>query len=140
MPLNKYADEMEREQARLRTWATWCPKAKAGHVTGGRVFGYANVEVPGATGRCQRAREGLARRTAHQRGEKPSRAHDFRLYADGHGFTTIAKHLNAERAPCPRPRPVVGKPSGSAPKDMSGDPFFGFMRNCEQNFKVIETE
>jgi hypothetical protein len=23
---------------------------------------------------------------------------------------------------------------------MSGDPFFGFMRNCDQSFKVIETE
>jgi Recombinase len=29
----------------------------------------------------------------------------FRLYREGHGFTTIAKTLNAEHAPCPRPAP-----------------------------------
>ena len=43
--LATYADELEREKARQRTYDAMERKAKAGHVTGGRVFGYDNVPV-----------------------------------------------------------------------------------------------
>ena len=38
---------MEREKARQRTGDAMARKARAGHVTGGRVFGYDNVDVMG---------------------------------------------------------------------------------------------
>jgi site-specific DNA recombinase len=51
LSLTAYADELEREKARLRTYDAMLRKAKAGHVTGGRVFGYDNVEITGVDGR-----------------------------------------------------------------------------------------
>ena len=45
MSLTAFADELEREKARQRTYDAMQRKAKAGHVTGGRVFGYDNVDV-----------------------------------------------------------------------------------------------
>jgi Resolvase, N terminal domain len=40
MSVTAFADELEREKARQRTYDAMQRKAKAGHVTGGRVFGY----------------------------------------------------------------------------------------------------
>lgn len=45
MSLTAFADELEREKARQRTYDAMTRKAKALHVTGGRVFGYDNVTV-----------------------------------------------------------------------------------------------
>ena len=50
MSLTAFTDELEREKARQRTSDAMQRKAKAGHVTGGRVFGYDNVEVSGPDG------------------------------------------------------------------------------------------
>ncbi len=50
MSLTAFADELEREKGRQRTYDAMLRKAKAGHVTGGRVFGYDNVEVLSASG------------------------------------------------------------------------------------------
>ena len=60
LSLTAFADELEREKARQRTYDAMLRKAKAGHVTGGRVFGYDNVEMLGPDGTT------LARRAAHQ--------------------------------------------------------------------------
>jgi DNA invertase Pin-like site-specific DNA recombinase len=43
MSLTTFADELEREKARQRTADAMDRKARAGHVTGGKVFGYENV-------------------------------------------------------------------------------------------------
>src|SRR5215475_8067210 len=43
LSLTTFADELEREKARQRTYDAMLRKARAGHVTGGRVFGYDNV-------------------------------------------------------------------------------------------------
>src|SRR5262250_3407324 len=43
LSLTAFADELEREKARQRTYDAMLRKARAGHVTGGRVFGYDNV-------------------------------------------------------------------------------------------------
>src|SRR5713101_7939279 len=50
LSLTTFADELEREKARQRTYDAMIRKARAGHVTGGRVFGYENVDVVGADG------------------------------------------------------------------------------------------
>src|SRR5215216_4945649 len=51
LSLTTFADELEREKARQRTYDAMQRKARAGHVTGGRVFGYDNVDVVGQDGR-----------------------------------------------------------------------------------------
>ena len=45
LSLTTFADELERERARQRTADAVLRKAQAGHVTGGVVFGYDNVEI-----------------------------------------------------------------------------------------------
>ena len=47
LQLTNFADEMERERARSRTYDAMVRKAKAGYVTGGCCFGYDNVEISG---------------------------------------------------------------------------------------------
>src|SRR5205823_14197560 len=53
LSLVNFAAEMEREKARQRTYDAMLRKAKALHVTGGRVYGYDNVELLGADGTRQ---------------------------------------------------------------------------------------
>ena len=50
LSLTTFADELEREKARQRTYDAMIRKARAGHVTGGCVFGYDNVDVLGPDG------------------------------------------------------------------------------------------
>src|SRR5262245_46378620 len=47
LSLTNFASEMEREKARQRTYDAMLRKAKALHVTGGKVYGYDNVEMLG---------------------------------------------------------------------------------------------
>ena len=56
LSLTAFADELEREKARQRTYDAMRRKARAGHVTGGRCFGYRNVDVtaPDQDGRPKR--------------------------------------------------------------------------------------
>jgi len=73
-------------------------KAKAGHVTGGKVFGYDNVRVDGhVERRINEPQAAVVRRI-------------FELCAAGTGYTRIAKRLNSEHAPAPRPQQQ--RPSG----------------------------
>ena len=45
MSVAAFADEAERVKARQRTHDAMLRKARSGHVTGGRVFGYTNRDV-----------------------------------------------------------------------------------------------
>ena len=47
LALQTMADEMERAKGSQRTYDAFVRKARADHVTGGRVFGYKNVRVEG---------------------------------------------------------------------------------------------
>ncbi len=76
-------------------------KATAGHVTGGRVFGYDNLKVDGHVERRINDPQAAVVRQI------------FDLSAAGTGYTRIAKQLNAERAPAPRPQQQ--RPSGWSP-------------------------
>jgi DNA invertase Pin-like site-specific DNA recombinase len=49
LSLTGFASEMERERAKQRTYDAMLRKAKAGHVTGGKVYGW-RFQVPSATG------------------------------------------------------------------------------------------
>jgi site-specific DNA recombinase len=107
LSLTAFADELEREKARQRTYDAMVRKARAGHVTGGRTFGYDNVDIMGANGK----RSHVERRINAAEAAIVRRI--FRLCADGVGQTRIAKQLNAESAIAPRAQ--QGRPRAWAP-------------------------
>jgi len=97
--------DMERERARQRTRDALERKAKAGHVTGGAVFGYRNVDVrDDPNGRRQHVILEINSEEAR------IIRRIFSLYADdGLGPRKIAHLLNAEGALAPKPR-RAGRP------------------------------
>jgi site-specific DNA recombinase len=100
LSVSTFADEIEREKARQRTYDAMARKAQAGHVTGGRVFGYENVPVNGhKERRIIEAEAAVVRRI-------------FELAAAGYGSRRIALRLNDEGAPTPRAQ--QGRPDGWA--------------------------
>lgn len=114
MSVAAYTDEIERERARQRTYDAMLRKAKAGHVTGGRVFGYDNVtvEVEGPDGSKHRSH--VERKINEAEAEVIRRI--FTLYAQGRGISAIAKVLNEGHVRCPRPQ--QGRPTGWAPSSL----------------------
>ena len=96
LSLTTFADELEREKARQRTYDAMLRKAKAGHVTGGACFGYRNVEINSVDG----TRSHVMREIEPTEAEVIRRI--FQLSAAGHGVKAIAKILNAAGAPSPR--------------------------------------
>ncbi len=96
LSLTTFADELERERARQRTHDAMQRKARAGHVVGGVVFGYQNIEVLGPDGR----RSHVERRIDQTQAEIVREI--FRRCVAGQGKVTIAKALNALGAPAPR--------------------------------------
>lgn len=91
-----FAAEVEREKARQRVSDAMHRKAKAGHVTGGRVFGYDNVEVRDSNGR----RSHVERRINEAEAAVVRRI--FELSAEGFGLTRICKTLNEDGALAPK--------------------------------------
>jgi len=96
LSLATFASEMEREKARQRTYDAMIRKARAGHVAGGCVFGYDNVEVlcptPGADGK--RRRQHVLSPGQPGAGRVVRRI--FEWSAAEWGFVRIAKALTAE--------------------------------------------
>ncbi len=105
-----FAAEIEREKARQRTHDALLRKARACHVTGGRVFGYDNVEILGPSG----VRSHVERRI--NVGEAAVVRAIFERCARGEGLKGIAKGLNAEGVPTPRAQ--QGRPRGWAPSSV----------------------
>ena len=81
-------------------------KALAGHVTGGKTFGYDNLDVIGPGGK----RSHVEQRINPDQASVIRRI--FELRAEGHGYTAIARRLNDERAPAPGAQ--RGRPAGWA--------------------------
>ena len=107
LSVSGFASEVEREKARQRTADAMLRKARAGHATGGRTFGYDHREVLAADGR----------RSHVERVVNPTEAEVvrrlFELAASGAGFKRIADRLNREGAIAPPPR-RAGRPRGWA--------------------------
>jgi len=93
LSLTAFADELEREKARQRVTDAMTRKAKAGHVCGGKTFGYDNVEILNADGR----RSHVERRINETEASTVRRI--FRMCAAGTGYTRIAKALRCESDP-----------------------------------------
>ena len=110
--LDGYSNEDHRAKTAERVHDAMARKARAGQVTGGRCFGYDNVDVAAPTldafGRPIRSH--VERRINNAQAAIVKKI--FLLYAEGKGFRTIAKLLNDEGAPCPRPS--AGRPIGWA--------------------------
>ena len=106
MSVTAFADELEREKARQRTYDAMQRKARAGHVTGGRVFGYDNLEVL----EPDRRRSHVERRINDREASVIRRM--FEMCADGAGLTRITKTLNADGVPAPRAQ--LGRPQAWA--------------------------
>jgi site-specific DNA recombinase len=99
LSLTNFASEVERERAKQRTYDAMLRKAKAGHVTGGKVFGFDNRDVCAPDGhRLHVVRVVNTKEAAVVR-------QIFEMYAGGLGLTRIAKRLNAEHVPAPRQSP-----------------------------------
>jgi site-specific DNA recombinase len=107
LSLTNFAAEVERERARQRTHDALLRKARAGHVTGGVVFGYRNVPVLEGGRRIRVDRVVNAEEAAAIR-------RIFQMAAAGFGFKRIATTLNNEAVPAPPPR-RIGRPRGWAP-------------------------
>ncbi|MGH7487996.1 MAG: recombinase family protein, partial [bacterium] len=88
LSLTTFADEVERERARQRTYDAMARKARAGHVTGGRVFGYRNVDVRDAAG----ARSHVTLEIIDREADVVRRIFDMAVAGDG--LRAIAKRLN----------------------------------------------
>ena len=93
-----FASDMERWLGQQRTTEAMLRKARAGHVTGGKVFGYDNVPVDGHVERHVNLSEAAVVKDICTR------------YAAGEGFKQIAHGLNAKKLPSPRPQ--NGRPAG----------------------------
>ena len=91
MSLTAFADELEREKARQRTYDAMARKARAGHVTGGRTFGYDNLrrDTGGVVRVINDAEAAVVRDI-------------FERCAKGQGLRTIAHRLNDGAAVSPR--------------------------------------
>jgi site-specific DNA recombinase len=107
LSLTGFAAEMEREKTRLRTHDALARKARAGHVTGGAVFGYRNRPVLDGERRAY-----VERLIDPQEASVVRRI--FEMAAAGTGFKRIGMALNEEGAIAPAPR-RHGRPRGWAP-------------------------
>lgn len=110
LSLTTFADELEREKARQRTYDAMQRKARAGHVTGGRVFGYDNVDVIGPDGQ----RSHVERRINDR--EAVIVRQIFELTAAGYGRKRVVDVLNGEGAVAPRAQ--RGRPGAWCPSSV----------------------
>jgi DNA invertase Pin-like site-specific DNA recombinase len=99
--LRGFAAAAEREQASKRTHDALLRKARAGHVTGGRVYGYSNVDILGEPDQDGRRRRHHVVRAINEPQAAVVRRM-FQMYAEGRGIKRIARALNAEHVPAPR--------------------------------------
>ncbi len=100
--LRSIGAQVEREQASKRTYAAMMRKALAGCCTGGRVFGYRNVDhfSGGLDKHGRPVRSHVTLEAIPE--ERAVVVRIFTMYADGLGFIRIAKLLTAEAVPSPR--------------------------------------
>lgn len=111
-----FGAELEREKASTRTHGAMEQKFAAGHVCGGRCFGYRDVDVLGDTPDVHGRRKRLYVRREVNQDEAAVVRRIFEMYAAGRGLNTIAKTLNDEHTPCPKP--TRNRPAGWSPSSV----------------------
>ena len=99
--MQSWGATFERRKARDRATDTSLRKARAGHVTGGRTFGYTNIKVDGHKDRVINEGEATVVRQI------------FTLFSEGKGLKKLAGELNVSG--CIPPRPSKSGPPGWSP-------------------------
>lgn len=100
--MQSFADETHREQTRERVHETHKRLASKGFVTGGRVFGYRNVDICfGEDAHGRPLKSHVERRIVPEEAAVVVRI--FEMYAAGDGLKKIAKTLTVDGAPKPAP-------------------------------------
>lgn len=108
LSVTAFANELERQSARNRTYDAMAARAKVGHVTGGVLYGYNNVEKRSADNSKR-----LHVERAINEDEAAVVHRVFERCAQGAGFRRITHELNL--AGCPAPRPSKAGPRGWCP-------------------------
>jgi hypothetical protein len=98
MSVTAFADELERQKAAMRVYDAMQRKARAGHVTGGRVFGSDNFEMLDVKGE----RSHVERRINEVEAVVVRRICE--MCAAGAGLTRITKALDEDGVPALRPQ------------------------------------
>lgn len=115
LSVTSFVDEVEREKSRQRTYDAMTRKAKALRVTGGRVFGYDNIEIKSEDDPTKTARRSHVVRRINE-GEAAVVRQIFELAAEGWGVRRIAKYLNDNGAVAPRAQ--LGRPRSWSPSSV----------------------
>jgi site-specific DNA recombinase len=100
--LQSFSDEKAREDSSERVTEAHTRLHAAGRVTGGRVFGYRNVDVFNGVDAHGRPLRSHVEREKDPKEEKVV-LKIFKLYDCGFGLKSICKQLNREGAPAPKP-------------------------------------
>jgi site-specific DNA recombinase len=98
LAVTAFADELKRVKDGQTVYDKVATKARHGYVVGCRVFGYDNLEVKGPTGK----RSHIERAVNEAQATVVRRI--FAMSAGGTGYSRIAKILNIEGAPAPKPK------------------------------------
>jgi site-specific DNA recombinase len=100
LSLVAFADELKRVKDGQAVYDKVAAKARRGYVVGALTFGYDNVAVAGPTGK----RSHVVRAINETQAAVVRRI--FAMSAAGMGYSRIARTLNAEGAPAPKPKRV----------------------------------
>ncbi|MEW8051322.1 MAG: recombinase family protein [Candidatus Thiodiazotropha sp.] len=92
--LKSYASEVEREKASQRSRDALERKATKGYNTGGVVYGYDNHQVMVTNAQGEEVKSHTEFRINNNQADVIRSI--FRMYADGHGHTIIARTLNGD--------------------------------------------
>jgi site-specific DNA recombinase len=126
--INAWKDSEARRESSVRTHEALARKAKAAHVTGGRVFGYRNVDVfSGVDAHGRPLRSHVTREIRKDEAAVVRRI--FELCAGGLGVKRIASSLNV--AGLPRPRAQQGRRDGWCPSSVRSVLFRDLYRGVE---------
>jgi site-specific DNA recombinase len=96
--LRGYGSQSERANTGRRVYDAALRRVNAGQVAGAKVYGYDNVAVTGPSGK----KSHVERRINPEQAAVVVRI--FTMYAEGPGSVKIARLLNADHVPSPRPR------------------------------------
>lgn len=98
LAVTAFADELKRVKDGQAVYDKVATKARHGFVVGCRVFGYDNVEVKGPSGKRSHVERAL------NEAQAAVVRRIFAMSAAGTGYSRIAKILNTEDAPAPKPK------------------------------------
>lgn len=117
--LSMFAAEAERERARQRARDSAVKRAREGHVTGGKPFGYVNMRMKGDRPAAPGEKHDYVVRRIHEEQAAAIRGM-FEMYRDGFGTPAIARTLNGGPAYAAQSRTYFGGRRVPPPRASTG--------------------